>query len=306
VNDLGHSASGSEAERITIDNGAINAPVHGHPNAEHTVIDSSKRGKRDRTPRVLTIRQSVEAHLSLKKTELLKVSRPPDESKVRIPGPDLRHGRRSLLERISGMEGTLPSQPAPAAHPDISAIPDTSYPLPPAAVRPQQSVGTSSDNIPTEEGTVVIDNHHPDPISNTICKSTLTAHADRPDRVPRANTDAVLERTRIRLAKMKNAMVAGVPPTAPTPPPIPLDPSTPAELEEPPSPAVANLRDRLLERLEGERKRAIGAASGELEVEPVAGNISEDSLKAELKARNRLRTRLVVAKVDRHVGILEP
>jgi hypothetical protein len=91
---------------------------------------------------------------------------------------------------------------------------------------------------------------------------------------------------------MKNVMVAGIPPTAPTPPPIPLDPSTPAEPEETtPPPVVATLRNKLLERLESERKRAIGAASVELGVEPVGGNISEDSLRAELRARNRLRAR---------------
>ena len=102
-------------------------------------------------------------------------------------------------------------------------------------------------------------------------------------------------------------MVAGIPPTAPTPPPIPLDLSTPAESDKiTPTPVVTTLRNKLLERLESERKRAIGAASGEPEVEPVVENISEGSLKAELRARNQLRARLAVARTDRHVDNLEP
>jgi len=102
-------------------------------------------------------------------------------------------------------------------------------------------------------------------------------------------------------------MVAGIPPTAP-PPSIPRDPPTLVEQGQgaQPSSVATILRNKLLERLENERERAIGAASGEPEVEPVPGNISESSLRAELKARNELRTRLAVVKGGRHVGILEP
>jgi len=102
-------------------------------------------------------------------------------------------------------------------------------------------------------------------------------------------------------------MVAGTPPTA-APPSMPQDPPTSAEQGEVTHPAsvVTVLRNKLLERLENERERAIGAASRETEVEPVLGNISEDSLRAELRARNELRTRLAVVKGGRHVGILEP
>ena len=108
---------------------------------------------------------------------------------------------------------------------------------------------------------------------------------------------------------MKNVVATVIPSAAPRSPSISSVPSTPAGPGEttPPSPLLANLRSKLLEeRLDRERKRAIGAASGELQVEPVVGNISEDSLRAELRARNRLRTRLIVAKGDRHVDILEP
>jgi len=102
-------------------------------------------------------------------------------------------------------------------------------------------------------------------------------------------------------------MVAGIPATA-TPPSIPQDPLTSAEQGEATHPAsvVTVLRNKLLERLENERERAIGAASGELGAEPVPGNISEDSLRAELRARNELRTRLAVVNGGRHVGNLEP
>jgi len=97
--------------------------------------------------------------------------------------------------------------------------------------------------------------------------------------------------------------VAGVPPTAPTPPPMPLDPSTSAELEETdPAPVASVTKMKLLERLESERRCAIGAAPGEPEVGPVAENVSEGSLRAELRARNQLRARLAVARVDGHTN----
>ena len=102
-------------------------------------------------------------------------------------------------------------------------------------------------------------------------------------------------------------MVASIPPTA-TPASIPQDPPTSAEqgrTTQPDSTATV-LRNKLLEKLENERECAIGAASGELEVESVPGKISEDSLRAELRARNELRTRLAVLKGDCHVGNLEP
>lgn len=309
ANDLGPSPNGGEAERAAIDEGAVSTGTHGFPKVEHTVIVDSKRGNRDRAPKTLSLRQSVQAHLSLQRAEPLKVSRLLDEPENRIAGPDHRHGRPSLLERVSGMEGVPHSQPISVAapHSDTSVSLDPSRTPRPAAALPQRTAGTKSHISPTGEGTIVTDNQRRDPIFNVTHENNLTAPADRPDRVPRVDTDDVLERTRIRLAKMKNMMVAGIPPTAPTPPPIPSDPSTPEEPEEtiPPAPAIAGLGNKLLERLEGERKRAIGAASGELGVEPVAGNISEDSLKAELRARNRLRARLAVAKSDHHVDTLE-
>jgi len=76
---------------------------------------------------------------------------------------------------------------------------------------------------------------------------------------------------------MKKMTVAGVPPIVP----IPLDPPTSIEPEEhstPPAYVVASLRNKLLERLESERKLAVGAASVEPGVEPAIRNISEDSL----------------------------
>lgn len=306
----GPSTGRSGVERTTIDKGVNNVQIREPPNVEHTVIDDSKRGNRDRAPKALTLRQSVRAHLSLQKTEPVKVSRPAAEPES--PGPDLRHGRRSLLERISGMEEVPHHQlvSVSAGHLDVSASPDPARTRRSAAAQPERS-GADSRNIiidPTEVDIIDIDNHHPDPISNTIYRDNLTAQAECSDQASRVNPKDVLERTRIRLAKMKNMMVAGIPPTAPTPPPIPLDPSTPAEPGEttPPSSVIAISRNKLLERLENERKRAIGAASGEPEVERVVGNISEDSLKVELRARNQLRTRLVAARADRHVGNLEP
>ena len=305
ANSFDPSSSGSEAERATIDNGVVNTRVRELPKTEHTVIGVSKRGKRDRVPKTLTLRQSVQAHLSLQKTEPLKVSRSPDEPGSRISGPNLRHGHPSLFERISGMEDIHYGRlgPLPASRLDVSPHLDLSHPPGPTAARSPRSVGTNGGTIPTEEGTIDIDNQRPDPISNVIHQNNLTTHADCPDRAPQVNTDDVLERTRIKLAKMRSAMVAGISPTAPTPPPIPLDLSTPPDPEEitPPTPVVADLRRKLLERLESERKCAIGAAPGEPEVEPVDEITSEDSLKAELKARNRLRARLAMGKADRHV-----
>jgi len=312
ANGLGPSPGGSGAERTTIDKGLGSAQIYELPNAEHTVIDNSKHGNRDRAPKALTLRQSVQAHLSLNKAEPLKVSRSIAEPESTTPGPDLRHGRPSLLERISGMEGIPHSQliPVSAAHPDVSTISESVLLLRSAAAAPERFGGASSNiNINYAEQDIIdIDNYRPDPISNVIHQDNATAQAEYADRTPRVNPRDILERTRVRLAKMKNVMVTGVPPTAPTPPPIPLDPSTPAEPEEttPPAPVVATLRNKLLERLESERRRAIGAASGKPGVEPVAGNISEDSLRVELRARNQLRARLAVAKADRRVGDLEP
>ena len=314
ANSLDPSAGGSGTARTTIDKSIGSAQIRERPNAEHTVIGISKRGKRDRTPKALTLRQSVQAHLSLQKAEPLKVSRSVAEPESATPGPDLRHGRPSLLERISGMEGAPQSQPIPvsAARPDVSTSPGSGRLLRSAAAEPRErSGGASNNNINinyAEEDIIDIDNHRPDPISNVTHQDNADAQAGCADRTPRVNPRDVLERTRVRLAKMKNVMVAGVPPTAPTPPPIALDPSTPAEPEETVAPApdvIATLRNRLLERLESERRDAIGAASGEPGVEPVAGNASEDSLRAELRARNQLRARLAVAKADRHVGNLE-
>jgi hypothetical protein len=212
-----------------------------------------------------------------------------------------------LLERISGMEEILHRQSTSVSPPhiDSSTNLDPFRPLPSV---PQLSAGTNGNACSAEGGTIDIDDQSRNPVSNVDHENDLTAHADRPDRAPRVDTEDILQRTRIRLAKMKNTMVAGIPPTAPTPPPIPLDLPTPVEPEEtpPPTPVVENLRNRLLERLESERKRAIGAASGELSGGPVAGNISEDSLQAELRARSRLRARLAVTKGDSHVDILEP
>lgn len=306
---LGPSTAGSETERATIDKGAVSARDRKPPNAEHTVIVDSKRGRRDRAPKVLTLRQSVQAHLALQKTELLKVSRSPDEPESRPPGPALRHGHPTLFERISGMEEIPDSQPASGTTAATDASTSSSLPRPllPVVIRPQRSAGTNSETNPTGEVAIDIDNQRLDPISNITPKNDPTVHADCPDRALRVDTDDVLERTRVRLAKMKNIMVAGVPPTAPTPPPLPTDSSMPADPEETISaiPAVANLRCKLLEKLESERDRAIGAASGELKVERAARSISEDSLKAELRARNRLRARLVVTKGDRHADISE-
>ena len=303
VNDLGPSASGGETERTSIDKGVGNAETREPPKAEHTVIDNSKPGNRDRTPKALTLRQSVWAHLSLNQTEPTEVSRTPAGS-----GPDLRHGRPSLLERISGMEGVPQSQVVSVSTVHVGATSAGSDPvrsLRSPAVHPGQSGASLDDINPTDEGTIDPDNHHSDPISNLIRRDNPTAQAERHDRVPRINTKVIMECTRtIRLAAAKNVMVAGIPPT---PPAISLDPSTSAESEEHthPAPAVATLRGKLLERLESERERVIGAASGEPEVEPVLGNISEDSLRAELRARNELRARLAVVKSGRHVGNLE-
>jgi len=309
ASDLGPSRSGSEAERVTIDKAVADARIRGFPNVEHTVIGISKRGNRDRAPKTLTLRQSVQAHLSLPKFEPLKVSGHPDQPENRSSGPGLRHGHPSLLERISGMEEILNSQPGSvsAAHPGTPTSPYPPPSLRPASIRPQRSAGTSSSNInPTGEEPIDIDNQRLDHVSNITHDNNSATHADRPDRASRVDTDD--ERTYVRLTKMKNVTVAGIPPTAPTSPPTPSVPSTPVESggTTPPAPVVAGLRSKLSGRLDGERKRAVGAASGELEVEPVAGNISEDSLRAELKARNRLRARLVVPKGDCHVDILEP
>ena len=312
TNGFSPPTGGSEAERAAIDKSLGSAQIGELPNTEHTVIGISKCGNRDRAPKALTLRQSVRAHLSLQKTELLKVSRSAAGPKSKTLGPDLQHCRPSLLERILGMEedphNQLPS--VSTVHPGFFASPDSTRPPRSAAVQPEQ-YGAASSNINidcTGEDTIDIDSHRLDPISNTVDDDSTTAQAECADRAPRVDPMDVLERTRIRLAKIKNVMVAGIPPTAPTPPPIPLDPSTPGEPEEiiSPAPVVATLRNKLLERLESERERAIGAASREPEVEPVAGNISEDSLKAELRARNQLRARLAVVKADRHVGVLEP
>ena len=305
---IGPSTSGAEAEMGTTDKTVGN--VRDLTNAEHTVIGDFKRRNRDRTPKALTLRQSVQAHLSLQQTEPLKVSRPPAWPKTRIPGPDLRHGRPSLLERISGMEEAHQNQlvSVSGVHLGVPAGSDPARSPRLTAGQPEEP-GTDDNRInPTEQGTTDIDGPRLDPISNVINQNNSVAQAERPDRVPRVDTKEVLERTRIRLAKMKNMMVAGIPPTAPTPPPIPLDPSMPVELGEttPAVPVVATPRNKLLERLESERRRAIGAASGEPEVEPITGNISEDSLKAELRARNQLRVRLAVVKGDGHVGNLAP
>ena len=291
VNEFGPSTS--EAETATTE--------VGFPNSEHTAIEGSKRGNRDRAPKALTLRQSVQDHLSLDGP--LQASRP-----LAGPGPDPRHGRPSLLERISRMEEVPHNQTVSAVHQGVSAGPDPTRSLRSTAVQPGQSGTVDNNTKPADEHTVNIGSNRADAISDLICQDNPTAQAERPDRAPRVNTNDILERTRIRLAKVKNVMVAGIPPTAPTPPPMPLDCPTPAGPGEttPPAPVVAALRNKLLERLEGERKRAIGAASGGLEVEPVGGNISEGSLKAELRARNQLRARLAAVKVDYHVGNLEP
>lgn len=303
ADEVGPSTSRSSADGATIDKRVGEDQACELPNAEHTVIVGSKYGNRDRAPKALTLRQSVQAHLSLP-TEPLRVSRPPARS-----GPDPRHGRPSLLERISGMEEVSDSRPVSVSTVHLGSPAGPAPPSRPAVVQPEQSGAVSNDVGLTGRGTIDIDNH-PDPISNLAHQDhgNLTARTERPDRVPRVSTKDVLERTRVRLAKMKNVIVAGVPPTAPTPPPIPPDPSTPTEPDEttPPTPVVATLRNKLLERLESERKRVVGAASGEPEVEPVAGNTGEDSLRAELRARNQLRARLAVAKADRHVGNSEP
>ena len=308
TNGLSPSTSRSEAERETIDKRVGNVQTHGLPNTEHTVIDDSKRGNRDRAPKALTLRQSIQAHLSLPQTEPLQVSRPPI-----ISGPDLRHGRPSLVGRISGMEEVSHDQLVSVSTTNLGvpACPESTVPPRSAAVQPEQPEAASNNIDTTNEDIIDIGDNHsdPDPISSHVRQDNgkPTAQAERPDRVPRLNTQDVLERTRIRLAKTRNVMVAGIPPTAPTPPPIPLDLSTPAESDKiTPTPVVTTLRNKLLERLESERKRAIGAASGEPEVEPVVENISEGSLKAELRARNQLRARLAVARTDRHVDNLEP
>lgn len=302
ANDLAPSTSGSEAERVTIDNAVVDARINGFPNAEHTVIGHSKRGNRDRTPKLLTLRQSVQAHLSLPKTEPVKVSGPPDELKNRSSGPVLRHGRPSLLERISGMEEIPNDKPVSvsAAHLDISTRPRPPHPLsPPVAMRPQLTPGTISNIDLAKEGTTDIDNHPPDHISNISHNTGVTAHADRSDRAPRVDTDN--ERTQGRPVKIESVVVTGIPSTSPFSPvpPIPLVPWTLAESKEtnPFAPVVMNLRSKLLERLDGERKRAIGAASGESQVEPDVGNISEDTLRAELRARSRLRARLTPGRI---------
>ena len=291
-----------EPGRTSIDNGVGNAPTRELPNAEHTVIDNSKPGNRDRTPKALTLRQSVWAHLSLNQTEPTQVSRSPAGS-----GPDLRHGRPPLLERISGMEEVPQSQIVSVSTVHLSTPAGTDPARSPRspAVQPGQSGAAHNDINPTDEGTIDIENHHFDPISNPIRRDNTTAQAERHDRAPRVTTRVILERTRtIRLAAAEKVMVAGIPPTASLPS-IPQDPPTSAEQGEATHP-VTVLRNKLLERLENERERAIGAASGEPEVEPVPGNISEGSLRAELRARNELRTRLAVVKGDRHVGNLEP
>lgn len=309
ANSLGPSTSGDAAGRTAIDNGARSTPICELPNTEHTVIDDSKQGNSDRAPKALTLRQSIQAHLALQKTEPLKVSRSRVEPKGSISGPDLRHGRPSLLERISGMEEVVDNELASvsAARPDVTGNQGSTRPLRSAAAQPERSGAASSDiNINVnyaEEDIIDIDSHRPDPISNTIDKHNGTVQAECADRALRVNPKDVLERTRVRLAKMKNVMVAGVPPTAPTPPPMPLDPSTPAELEETdPGPVASVTKIKLLERLESERRCAIGAAPGEPEVGPVAENVSEGSLRAELRARNQLRARLAVARVDRHAS----
>ena len=308
ANDLGPYTNGTEAERVAIDKPVAHVRIHGFPNVEHTVFGDSKPRNRDRVPKALTLRQSVQAHLSLPKTKPLKVSSLPEEPEHKSAGPSLRHGRLPLLQRISGMQEVLNSQPVSisAARPDISALPYPSPPIPPAAIRPQRSTEASGNIDPTEEGTNEIDNQCPNIILNITHDNYVTAHADRSDRAPQVDTDD--ESTRVRLAELKDMMVASIPPTAPTSPPIPPVPSTPAEPGEstPPAPVAGNPRSKLLERLDSERKRAIGAASGELEVKPVAGTTGEDSLRAELKARNRLRARLAVAMGDHHVDILEP
>ena len=136
VNDLVPSASGGEAGRTTIDKGVGNAQTRELPKAEHTVIDNSKPGNRDRTPKALTLRQSVWAHLSLNQTEPTEVSRTPA-----VSGPDLRHGRPSLLERISGMEEVPESQlvSAPTVHVGTSAGTDPALSLRSPAVQQGQS-----------------------------------------------------------------------------------------------------------------------------------------------------------------------
>ena len=312
VDGLGPYPGRSNAERATIDKSLGSAQIREPPNAEHTVIDDSKYGNRDRAPKALTLRQSIQAHLSLRRTEPLKVGRAVvGVPESRTPGPDLRHGCPSLLERISGMEEVPHNQPASvyAVHPGASTDPDVAHSPRSTAAQPERP-GEASGNINvnhTEEDIIDIDNHRPDPISTTIHQSNATAQAESTDRASRVDPKDGFERTHSRLAIMKNVMVAGVPPTAPTPPPVPLDPSTPEDPAEttPPALVVATLRNKLLERLESERKCAIGAASGEPGVEPVTGNVGEDSLKAELRARNQLRARLAVAKVDRHVDNLE-
>jgi len=306
VNDLGPSTDGGEAGRTTIDKVVGNPQTRELPNAEHTVIDNSKPGNRDRTPKALSLRQSVWAHLSLNRTEPTQVRRTTAGS-----GPDPRHGRPPLLERISGMEEVPQCQlvSVSTVHLGASAGSHPARPLPSAAVDSGQSGATRDDTNPTDAGTIDVDNHNPDPISNLIRQESPTAQAECHGRAPRFNTKVILECTRaIRLTAAKNVMVAGTPPTAPTPPPIPLGPSTSAEPGDTtrPTPVVTALRSKLLERLGSERERAIGAASGEPEVEPVLGNISEGSLRAELRARNELRTRLAGVKGDRHVGSLEP
>lgn len=303
ANDLRPSTSESQAGRATIDNRAGDAQARELPNAEHTVIDDSKRGNRDRAPKALTLRQSVRAHLSLQQTEPLRVSRLPADS-----GPGLRHGHPSLLERISGMEEFPHKQLATvsAVHPNVTAGSDPAPSLQSAAAQPDRPRAASNNIGPADEGAVDIDNHSSDPISNPIHQNSPTARTERHGRAPGLNIKVVSERTRtIRLAEAKDVMEAGTLPITPMPPPMAADPPP---LEEPGRAAsvVTTLRNRLLERLESERKRANGAASGESEVDPLAGSVSEGSLKAELRARNELRARLAVAKADRHVGNLEP
>lgn len=115
--------------------------------------------------------------------------------------------------------------------------------------------------------------------------------------IPSFSAPEIMARTRIRLAKLKNETVAGIPPSTPTPP------LTPSALSST-SNAPTSLRNKLLGKLEEERRQVNDGvqpvpSTTETESFPNSDDaLNGESLKVEsnLRMQAQLRVRLTAAK----------
>jgi hypothetical protein len=148
TNGLGPPASGSEAEWTTTDEGVGNAQIREPPIRNTRSLTIPNVGTEiEHQKHSLYVNPSKLIYLYRKPNRLRLVALPLNPG-ARTPGPDLRHGRRSLLERISGME-EVPHQrlvSVSAVHLDVSISPDPARPRRSAAAQPERS-GAASSNI---------------------------------------------------------------------------------------------------------------------------------------------------------------